>query len=465
VVGYQQGEFGYNKISGRLARRIGSRASINVIASSANSDGFRENSDHEDQHLDGKIIRIIGEGSRIIYSTQLYDAQTGIPGMDIFPTLDARQDDRIWNQSLCLDLTLPGAQQLSAALYRNFSRQRYQNPDWFTDARHRRWIYGLELQDTFPLSSMHRMTLGGVFQQKRLDSSENGRQDLNQGSLFAQDAFTIHRSMRLRVAARYDYHQRFDNQLSPDATLTWLAGETNSLFISMRKSYRAPTFNDLYWPQIEYDYDLDELADYREGGNKQVRPEKAVAYQLGARTRKGVMTGEICLFRREMKDLIQWDNVDYSYSYGYWMPVNKAKATFQGVELHAAVQWAVGVQASLAYTFLEARDDLLDKRLPYQPRHQFSGHIQDDIVLVRDQLELTGRLGFEYLDERFADSWEGQRLSSVAVFDGKISARVMGAFEVYLVGKNLGDKHYSLRSGYPLPGRSYYGGLTWEFWD
>jgi len=385
--------------------------------------------------------------------------------MDVFPTPNARQDDRVWNQALCLDLSLSGAQQLSATLYRNFSRQRYRNPDWFTDAMHRHWIYGLELQDSFPLSSMHQLTLGGDIQHKRLDSSENGRQNLNQASFFTQDEFTIRRSVRLRVAARYDFHQKFENQLSPDATVTWLTGKRSSIFISMRKSYRAPTFNDLYWPHIEYDYDLDEIADYREGGNAKVKPEKAVTYQLGARTSQGVLTGEACLFRREMKALIQWDNVDYSYSYGYWMPINKARATFQGFELHAAVQWAGGTQASLSYTFLEARDNRLDKSLPYQPRHQLGGHFQHGFVLIPNHLEMTGHLGFEYLDERFTDAWEGEKLTSATIFEGKVTARVLNAFQIYLVSHNLGDKKYSLRSGYPLPGRSYYGGLNWEFWD
>jgi outer membrane cobalamin receptor len=268
----------------------------------------------------------------------------------------------------------------------------------------------------------------------------------------------------MRLAGRYDYHQHFDDQLCPDLSLIWLACGHISLSASLRRSYRAPTFNDLYWPRSEFDYDFDGQPDYGESGNVRVRPEKAVALQLGTRARLGWITGDLTIFRREVRDLIQWDNVDESYTHGYWMPTNRSEATIQGFECQATAKPVNNLGASLAYAFMEAEDNLLTKSLPYQPHHRFSGHLQYGLILVAAQLEIIARLELEYLGERYADTWELEELPSTLLCKGKLTLRAL-EMTVYLAGENLGDQHYVLRDGYPLSGRAFRGGICWDFWD
>jgi outer membrane receptor protein involved in Fe transport len=74
-------------------------------------------------------------------------------------------------------------------------------------------------------------------------------------------------------------------------------------------------------------------------------------------------------------------------------------------------------------------------------------------------------LGIEYIGARYADASEEQELNSNFVYNGKVTARILSNFQIYLFAENLGDEKYFLRSGYPLPGRAFYGGLSWEFWD
>jgi outer membrane cobalamin receptor len=147
------------------------------------------------------------------------------------------------------------------------------------------------------------------------------------------------------------------------------------------------------------------------------------------------------------------------------MPVNKSQATVSGLECQTTARLGESGQASLIYTFLEAKDDLLNKHLPYQPEHQLTAHFQYGITLIKKQLEVICRLGVEYIGERYADAQEGEKLPSSIILKGKMTAKVMERVDIYLVGKNLQDKQYSLRSGYPLPGRTFYGGVSWEFWD
>jgi outer membrane cobalamin receptor len=463
-IAYQQGDHGLEKVAARFARSFHRRFDLNFTASSTNYDGYRNNSDYLGRHLAGRLRYILGNDWQVKYSTQIYQGEVGVPGMDVWPTPNARQDDRSWNQTFSLQGSPSQEQRVLLNLYRHFSRQDYDNPDWFSKARHRRWIHGVELQHSFSLCKGHRVTMGSELQNRRLDSTENGRHDMNRGAVFAQDEICLHQNIRLRLAGRYDYNENFEDQFSPDLTLTWLTGAHASFFTSLRRSYRAPTFNDLYWPEVEYDYDLNGQPDYRESGNVQIKPEKANSFQIGARAKRGEVAADICIFHREVMDLIQWDNTDESYLYGNWMPVNKSEATIRGLECQAIIGIRDRLEASLAYTYLDAKDVSLDRRLPYQPGQQLAGHLQYGLILFGENSELVSRLEAQYLGERYVDAAEGEKLPALVMINGKISLRAMG-LRLYFVAKNMTDKRYCFRAGYPMPGRTFVGGVSWEFWD
>jgi outer membrane receptor for ferrienterochelin and colicins len=465
TVSYRQGDHGLEKITGRLARPLGKGLRIHLLGSKTDYDGFRQNSDYSSQHLDARLTVPLGTSSQLVYGTRYYDADLGVPGMEDLPTPSSRQQDDSWHHSLSWQASPGPGHNLRSMIYRQYSRQEFDNPDWLIEADHKRWVHGAEVQHTFSPLRMHTFTWGGEIQHRRLNSSENGRHDLNQGAMFAQDEIAVQGFLKARLTARYDYHQGFDDQINPGLTVTWLIRETASLFVSLRRAYRAPTFNDLYWPDARYDYDFDGQYDYGESGNPRIAPERAVSAQMGLRGRIGPLQGGLCLFHRRVDDLIQWDNVDDGYAYGYWMPVNTDRARIQGLEAHLEGTILSRLEGSLAYTYLDARDRRTDLVLPYQPAHRFSASLRSGLAVIEDQLELSAMLEFEGIGERYADSAEMEVLAAESHLHARIDARFLEHLTVYLTGRNLRDRRFVLRSGYPLPGRTFGGGLSWTFRD
>ncbi len=461
---YMQGDDSLEKIAGQFARLVGKRLGLQMVASSTETDGFRTNSDYLGRHLSARLDYAFADGWKATYSTQMYRSELGVPGMDMLPTPKARQKDRSWNHTIALQGSLTPEHSLNIKLYRIGSRQEYEDPDWFTQADHRRWIHGVEVQTTLSVTHTHRVTAGGELQHRRLDSSENGRHRTEPIAFFAQDEVRFHPKIRMRLSGRYDHQPSFEDQFCPHASLIWLACDEASLSASLGTSYRAPTFNDLHWPCSEYDYDLDGQPDYGESGNIHIKPEKAVSFQVGTRARLGWISGDVAFFGRKVRDLIQWDNVDDSYRYGYWMPQNRSQATIRGYECQATARPWNHLHASMAYTYLEAEDDLLGKLLPYQPRHSLSSHIQCGVPLMSPQLKVIARLGVEYLGVRYADAWEVEKLPGSVVLRAKLTVQAL-ALTVFVAGENLGNEQYVLRHGYPLPGRTLWGGICWDFWD
>jgi outer membrane receptor for ferrienterochelin and colicins len=465
ALSYRQGEHGLEKITGRLARPLGLGLSFYVLGSNIEYDGFRENGDYTGRHFDAQASYRLGTSGQLTYSTQYYKADLGVPGMENLPTLRARQGDESWNQTLRMETSLGQSHHLRGTVYRQSSHQEFDNPDWFIDATHRRWIHGAEIQHTLSAWNPHLVTWGGEIQRRRLDSSENGQHQLDRGALFAQDEVILRGGLRARLAVRYDHHQGFDDQISPDVSFTWLVSPGLSLFTSLRRAYRAPTFNDLYWPQAQYDYDADNQFDYGERGNQNIKPEQAMSVQIGMRGRGGPLAGDLCLFQRRVKDLIQWDNVDEDYAFGYWMPVNTARARIQGLEIHLQGIMFENLVGRLSYTYLDARDDRTERLLPYQPHHQLATYVQYEMTFIPEQLQVIGRVEIEAIGKRYADSDQTQRLAPETLLSASITARFLQHLTAYLAAKNLLDRRYALRFGYPLPGRTFSAGLTWTFWD
>ena len=98
------------------------------------------------------------------------------------------------------------------------------------------------------------------------------------------------------------------------------------------------------------------------------------------------------------------------------------------------------------------------RTLSYSPRHT-------------GRLTLEGPLPFafafstsaRFTGRRFAGNGEtGTRLTSYWIWDGRISRRFREA-ELYFRVEDIADRRYVEFDGYPLPGRTFWGGLSMRF--
>jgi len=93
-----------------------------------------------------------------------------------------------------------------------------------------------------------------------------------------------------------------------------------SFHASLGRAYRAPTYDDLYWPEDGY-----------VGGNPDLLPETAWAYEAGLRfiSEKGDSQAELNIFRKDVSQLINWA----ADSNEVWRPSNIGSARVDGVEI------------------------------------------------------------------------------------------------------------------------------------
>jgi outer membrane cobalamin receptor len=232
--------------------------------------------------------------------------------------------------------------------------------------------------------------------------------------------------------------------ISPKLTLTYGGASWLNLYASAGRSFRAPTFNELHWPEDPWTK-----------GNPQLKPEWATSVDLGASARyRSSLSGRIGLWRSFLTDLIQWQP-DSAYVY---RPVNLDTATITGGEFELSLSNKhAGVVGNT--TYMLARSHAMD--LIYRPRMSFavSPWVRWGPARLTSDVRYTGQ---RYTTPDTLPPNDANSLPGFLVLDvGVALTPTFGRLETALRGgvRNLFDRQYEVMKDYPVPGRNWYAEL------
>jgi vitamin B12 transporter len=210
---------------------------------------------------------------------------------------------------------------------------------------------------------------------------------------------------------------------------------------SIGTSFRAPTFNELYYPGY---------------GVPTNRPERGRNTELGLRYERAGTSVDATWFRNRLTDMIVSatpcpdlrDGRTGSCAY------NVASATLEGVTLAAATR--VGpLRLRGSVDWQDPRDNASGKRLARRAgRH---GNLQAEYVDGRldtgAELQLSG--------ERFDDAANLRRLGGYGLLNLYATWRIDGDWSLLARVNNANDKRYELARAYGTGGRSWFAGLRY----
>ncbi|WP_068715597.1 TonB-dependent receptor domain-containing protein [Vibrio tritonius] len=123
---------------------------------------------------------------------------------------------------------------------------------------------------------------------------------------------------------------RHDDDSSFGGHSTWNVGLGYQLMDSLQvvansgTGFKAPTFNDLYWPGQ---------------GNPELKPEESISNELGLRGYSDWIDWEVSVYKTDIDNLIEWAPVGAG---GAWIPANVNKARIKGLEVSAIFDtWSI----------------------------------------------------------------------------------------------------------------------------
>jgi|GEM_PF-3878270 len=133
------------------------------------------------------------------------------------------------------------------------------------------------------------------------------------------------------LGTRLDDNSQFGSHSTSSASLNLHISEQSRIFGSWVEGFKAPSFNDLYWPM---------------GGNSELSPEKSDNAELGYKFQNSSLSLELVSFQSDIENLIEWmPNAD-----GVWMPQNIGEVEIKGLESSVFKRFGdVDVQVGASY--------------------------------------------------------------------------------------------------------------------
>lgn len=295
-------------------------------------------------------------------------------------------------------------------------------------------------QNDLALGARNSLLLGGDWYQDRVHATT----DFDESSRWNRAAFIQHRFTGERfsteVGVRRDQNQQFGGQTTWSASLAVPLNTRNDVLLSYSEGFRAPTFNDLYYPQFS---------------NPDLDPERSKSYELQWRSQFSADTRlETSLYRTDLRDAIIFGEGS--------IPRNVASARINGLEI-ALHQQLFGWQAELGMAFIDPRNRESGQTLARRARRTLN------LDLDRQFDRFSVGASWQAVSSSFDDEANRNRLGGYTLLGLRGAWQATPEMNLALKLDNLLDKGYSRAlysyeadsHAYREEGRTWLLSLTW----
>jgi vitamin B12 transporter len=228
---------------------------------------------------------------------------------------------------------------------------------------------------------------------------------------------------RVQVNLRHDDNSQFGGETTGSATYGYQLDADWRAHLSYGTAFRAPTFNELYFPDTGFG-----------GGNPDLKPEKSKNAEAGLVWEAGLHRLSAVYFHNKVTDLIN-----------NWPPENVNKATLEGITLSYAGRsgaWSGGLSIDLQ----RPRNDEDGNHLARRADEQLFSYLS----------YATGRwtVGGEWqlVGERYDDAANRVRLGGYGLVNLFAECRLDKDWVMFVRGNNVFDKFYETVNDYGVPG-------------
>jgi len=280
------------------------------------------------------------------------------------------------------------------------------------------------------------LTLGFDWQRDEIESSETYDADrrIDRGA-FAQWQQQFGQQS-LQASVRRDDNSQFGSKNTGSLLWGWDFTAALRLTASYGTAFKAPTFNELYYPGY---------------GNPNLGPETSRSGELGLRGEHGWGRWSLNAFETRVDDLIAYDAdlVDDAHPFG--QPNNVDKARIRGSEAVVDTTLA-GWQLRATYTWLDPRaDGDSNHGNVLQRRARQSGRLDADRSF--GAFSLGGSVFGS--GSRYDNLANTTRLAGYGLVDLRVGWQLADDWKLSLSANNVFDRDYETARWYAQPGRNY----------
>jgi outer membrane cobalamin receptor len=448
----------------------------------------RQNNDFRAYDALGKVSYDFTPSLRLEASNSFFTKEEGVPGISSNQSQEARLDtdrnifavkglkEKLFSPNLDAEITG----------YYLFERANFDDPEGeigvgrqdTTDESHG---WGLDGYFSYYWGDHQILSFLGSFQQEIFDSSDDlakvKESDTQKRNIYQagieDEIYLWHERLTLTPQLLYTYLQNdFGGDVSslsfpvPSADDDdFFSGKIgakfqiwNGLFLkgNLGRFYRYPTLTELFGDRGVVI------------GNPDLKPEEGINADIGMtfkmrNLKLGKLTvnnlfGEVVYFSNKVDDLILFQQT----SQRTIEPTNISQAESQGVEFNwgFTLNNHFGLSGNYAYQDAKNTSDI-----PYLNGKKLPGIPENEFFLRPEFFNRWIRIFYEYnfLSENYLDQVNIRKVDERTIHNAGISFYPFKFTTLTFEVKNIGDEQVSDVLGFPLPGRSYFGTVLFEF--
>jgi vitamin B12 transporter len=292
------------------------------------------------------------------------------------------------------------------------------------------------LQNDFNVFDRGMLTLGFDYLHDEVSGTTQYVEDSrNNKGVFGQYQ-TLVGGFDLIAASRYDDNEQFGSEVTGSLATGYRFGNGLRISASYGTAFKAPSFNELYFPFF---------------GNPDLDPEKSKSYEVGVARDERWGNWSLHAFQNEIDDLIGFDAV--------FTPVNIDEARIRGLEGQVGMQladWNVSAAATIMDP--DNRSDGANKgnQLTRRPKRTFR--------LDVDRQFGQWSIGSTFVAEskRYDDLANTRELGGFGTLDMRAGYEVFKSWMLEASANNLFDKDYQTVEYFEQDGRNYFVSLNYR---
>ncbi|MCA8864550.1 MULTISPECIES: TonB-dependent receptor domain-containing protein [unclassified Halomonas] len=282
-------------------------------------------------------------------------------------------------------------------------------------------------QNTLQLGA-HELIAGAEISEDRVSSTNDFDVTSRDNTAVFTQGLLDFSPFAIQASLRYDDNEAYGDEVTGSLALGYQVDNYHTLRASMGTAFKAPSFNDLYWPN---------------SGNPDLNPEKSESVEVGVRGQYNQWFWDLAAFQNDYDDLIAWAPT----SSGLWAPQNINSARIRGAEFASGVEvndWTL----QAAFTYLDPEDRESGNRLARRATQS----VRLDADRELGDWSLGGSLIAQ--NHRYDNVANTQRLGGYGLVNLRAGWQFAPLWTARVTLENAFDKEYSTSRNYINAGRA-----------
>ncbi len=274
----------------------------------------------------------------------------------------------------------------------------------------------------------HEVIAGAEISEDRVSSTNEFEVTSRDNTAVFTQALLDFSPFAIQASLRYDDNEAYGDEVTGSLALGYELDNYHTLRASIGTAFKAPSFNDLYWPN---------------SGNPDLNPEKSETVEVGVRGQYSQWFWDVAVFQNDYDDLIAWAPTPS----GLWAPQNVNNARIRGAELSSGVEvndWVL----QAAYTYLDPEDQETGNRLA----RRASQSVRLDADRELGDWSLGGSLVAQ--GYRYDNASNTQRLGGYGLVNLRAGWQFAPLWTARVTVENAFDKEYETSRDYINAGRA-----------